>query len=219
MGRRIKLGINFIKKLISKSVANKSVKLNSIHLVNELNSSSIALDLGANVGRITQQMADSGATIYAFEPNPFAFAKLQERFKDSPNVHCFQKAVLDKETTIPLYFHEFSDQDELTWSVGSSLLDFKGNVLKEKKVEVETVDLAQFIRSLGKPVDLIKMDIEGVECKVINHLIDTGIINQVKLMLVETHDHKIPELKEETDALRKRIQDLGLQDKINLNWV
>lgn len=218
MGRRIKLGINFIKKLISKNENPKSFKLNSIYSVNELNTNSIALDLGANVGRITQQMADSGATVYAFEPNPFAFAKLQERFKESPNVHCFQKAVLDTETIIPLYFHEFSDQDEITWSVGSSLLDFKGNVLKEKKVDVETVDLAQFILSLGKPIDLIKMDIEGVECKVINHLIDTGVINLVKLMLVETHDHKIPELKAETDTLRKRIQDLGLQEKINLNW-
>lgn len=179
----------------------------------------LCLDLGANVGNITQQMVNAGAEVYAFEPNPFAFERLKARFEGDEKVHCIPKAVLDRVTTIPLYFHEFSDQDELTWSVGSSLLDFKQNVLKEKQVEVETINLAQFIVSLNQPIDLIKMDIEGVECEVINHLIDTGAINQVKKMLVETHDHKIPELKQETYALRGRILALGLSEKINLNWI
>jgi len=199
--------------------SNISKKINSISDVINLNSKSLVLDLGANVGKITQQMADFGATVYAFEPNPFAFAKLKDRFQDNPKVICLNNAVLDKVTSIPLYFHENSDQDEITWSVGSSLLDFKNNVLKEKKVNVETVDMVAFIKEINKPIDLIKMDIEGVECKVINHLIDSKMMDSIKLMLVETHDHKIPELKEETNALRKRIKDLGLDEKINLNWI
>lgn len=210
--------MSFLTKLFNKN-SNVVEKLSSLSNVIQLSPNSIALDLGANVGKITQQMADSGATVYAFEPNPFAFERLQQRFKDNPKVTCLNKAVLDKETTIPLYFHEFSDQDEITWSVGSSLLDYKKNVLKGKKVDVQAVDLAEFIKSLEKPIDLIKMDIEGVECKVINHLIDSGMMDKIKLMLVETHDHKIPELKEETDALRSRINELGLEKKINLNWV
>ncbi|TNE68475.1 FkbM family methyltransferase [bacterium] len=194
-------------------------KVTSVSNKFNLSENSISLDLGANVGRVTQEMADSGATVYAFEPNPFAFAKLQKRFENNPKITCLNKAILDSEITIPLYFHELSDQDELTYSTGSSLLDFKGNVLKEKRVDVNTVDLAKFIKQLNSDIDLIKMDIEGVECKVINHLIDTGAIYRVKQMLVETHDHKIPELKEETDLLRRRIKDLGLQEKINLNWI
>lgn len=180
---------------------------------------SLTLDLGANIGNITQQMVVAGATVYAFEPNPFAYSRLEERFKNNPNVICIQKAVLDEETEIPLYFHENSDEDEVKWSVGSSLLDFKSNVIKEKNVNVPTVDLAKFIFDLGREVDLIKMDVEGVECRLINHLIDSGAIDNVKMLLVETHDHKVPELKKETDALRKRIVDLGLSEKINLNWV
>lgn len=205
--------------LVSTLTEKTGSKISSIAQYIVLNPKSIALDLGANIGNITHQMAETGASVYAFEPNPFAFEKLQQRFKDNPKVTCLNKAVLDIETTIPLYFHEFSDQDEITWSVGSSLLDFKKNVLKGKKVDVEALDLAVFIKNLGKPIDLIKMDIEGVECKVINHLIDSEVMDSIKLMLVETHDHKIPELKEETDALRSRIKALGLENKINLNWI
>ena len=64
-----------------------------------------------------------------------------------------------------------------------------------------------------------KTIVEVVECRIINHIIDTGAIEKVKYMLVETHDHKISELKDETDTLRKRIKELGLGEKINLNWV
>jgi FkbM family methyltransferase len=197
----------------------EKLKVNSIISIFKLSKSAITLDLGANIGNITKEMADTGATVYAFEPNPFAFAKLKERFKDNRNVICINKAVLDKESTLPLYFHKNSNEDEILWSSGSSMLDFKKNVLKEKKVDVETVDLVAFIKELDKPIDLIKMDIEGVECKVINHLIDSNMMGSIKFMIVETHDHKIQELKEETDALRKRIKDSDLEKKINLNWI
>lgn len=210
----------FFKKIFPhKNQQTEKQKVKTAVLPDVLRKDSIAFDIGANIGNITQKMVDNGAKIYAFEPNPYAYAKLRERFFDTDNVTCYPKAVFDKATTVDLYFHEFSDDDEVKWSVGSSLLDFKGNVVKEKKYTVETVDLSKFIFELGEQIDLIKMDVEGVECRIINHLIDTGAIDRVNVMLVETHDHKIPELKEETDALRKRIGELGLSEKINLNWI
>src|SRR3546814_4893063 len=36
----------------------------------------IAIDCGANVGRFTRPIAEGGATVHAFEPNPDAFAEL-----------------------------------------------------------------------------------------------------------------------------------------------
>lgn len=207
----------FLKK--QEQTAEPRTKISSINSIVFLNEDSIAFDLGANVGKITQEMVDTGATVYAFEPNPHAFKVLSNRFEGNSKVTCIQKAVLDKESIVPLYFHEQSDQDEVKWSVGSSLLGFKNNVLKSKKVEVETVDLAEFVFSFEKNIDLIKMDIEGAECNVINHLIATGAINKISKLLVETHDHKISELKEKTNSLRTRIRELKLEEKIDLNWI
>jgi len=80
------------------------------------------------------------------------------------------------------------------------------------------VDLATFISQLGSRIALCKLDVEGVEVEIINNLIDTKAIDHIDLLLVETHDHKIPKLKESTDLLRERIRKRGIKN-INLNWI
>lgn len=183
----------------------------------KLKKSDIAIDCGANVGEITQYMAKFGTTVYAFEPNPHAFKILQDRFSSEEHVHCIQKGVSDKNSTMRLYLHENSDKDEVHWSTGSSLLNFKGNVLKDKYVEVEVIDLSDFIASLNHPVRILKMDVEGVECAILRKLISRGLIGCIDNAFVETHDHKIPELVVETNEIREIIKQKGFKN-IDLNW-
>lgn len=183
----------------------------------KLKKTDIAIDCGANVGEITQHLCKSGATVYAFEPNPYAFEKLRSRFSHTQNVHCIQKGVLDRNDTEKLYFHEHSDKDELHWSTGSSLLDFKGNILKDKYIEISVIDLSEFIRSLNSRVRLLKIDVEGVEVPIVKKLIKTGAINNVDYVFVETHEHKISELKSATDELRQIIKSMKITN-INLDW-
>ena len=183
----------------------------------KLEKADIAIDCGANVGNITQHLCKSGATVYSFEPNPHAFKVLQDRFSNMGHVHCIPKGISNKKGKMKLYFHENSDKDEVYWSTGSSLLDFKGNVLADKYVEVEIVDLCEFIESLNHRVRIIKMDVEGVECGILEKIIKTGVIDKIDYAFVETHDHKIPELKTETNAIRKLIKKRGIKN-INLDW-
>ena len=58
-----------------------------------LRSGDVALDLGANVGVYTARMAETGATVHAFEPDPDTFARLVKRVGHLPNVVLHQKAV------------------------------------------------------------------------------------------------------------------------------
>jgi len=178
----------------------------------------VAIDCGANVGNVTARMASKGATVYAFEPNPYAYNVLSQRFSNATNVHCINKGMLDRDGGVRLYLHENAEEDQVMWSTGSSILAYKGNINKERSVEIEIIDIADFISELGVPVKVLKIDVEGVECALINRLIDTGIIKNIQHALVETHDHKIPELREETDRLRKVIAEKGLTN-INLDWV
>jgi FkbM family methyltransferase len=183
----------------------------------KLKKSDIAIDCGANVGAITENLCKSGATVYAFEPNPYAFQVLLKKFSNKPNVHCIQKGVLDCNDNLKLYLHEFSDQDQVFWSDGSSLLDFKKNILKNKYVEVEVIDLSEFIDSLNAKIKLIKMDVEGVECRILKKLINSGQISKIGHIFVETHDHKIPELKAETDEIRAIIKERDIKN-VRLDW-
>ena len=177
----------------------------------------IAIDCGANVGTVTEQLAKKGATVHAFEPNPHAFAELERRFASAEHVHCYQHAVSDVPGNLRLFLHERSDEDEVHWSTGSSLLSQKPNVRPDKFVEVEVIDLCDFIRSLPDPVKVLKMDVEGSEVAILEKLIDTGLVHGIAHVFVETHEAKIPELRVSTSALRERIRHLRLHH-INLDW-
>jgi FkbM family methyltransferase len=182
-----------------------------------LTDADIAIDCGANVGDVTEHLSRSGATVYAFEPNPYAFKALADRFSRRPNVHCLQQGVLDRDEVKRLYFHKNSDEDELHWSTGSSLLDFKGNVRHDKYVDTKVIDLSEFIRSLGSRVKLLKIDVEGVEGAILRSLISTGVIHSIDHIFVETHERKVPELKADTDELRQMLKTMKLTH-VNLDW-
>lgn len=177
----------------------------------------VAIDCGANLGDVTVPLAVKGATVYAFEPNPHAYRVLKKRTARFRDVHCFNQGVLDRPDKMRLYLHKNARANQVKWSNGSSLLAFKTNVNTETSVEVEIIDLSAFIAKIEGPIKLLKMDVEGVECPILNKLIDTGCVSRIERIMVETHDRKIPELRPETDALRSRIAREGLTN-INLDW-
>lgn len=178
----------------------------------------IAIDCGANVGQVTELLAWTGATVYAFEPNPHAFRRLQARFGRWPNVVCINKGVWHEAKTMPLYLHVRAEEDPVKWSNGSSLLPFKSNVRPDQAVMVDLVDLPAFLRHLDAPVRILKMDVEGAECPILERLLDEGLLRNISCVLVETHDDKIPELRAATDAIRERCRAEGLT-QIRLDWI
>jgi FkbM family methyltransferase len=208
-----------IKKILSKiSATNTPGKTSQKKLLSiKLKKSDIAIDCGANVGNITQFLGRSGAIVYCFEPNPYAFEVLQAKFSNTQNIHCIPKGVGDKNSKMKLYLHENSGNDEVYWSTGSSLLNFKSNVLADKYVEIDVVDLCEFIESLNHRVKILKMDVEGVECAILEKMIVSGVIDKIDHVFVETHDHKIPELAAETNHIRDLIKQMNIKN-IDLNW-
>jgi FkbM family methyltransferase len=184
-----------------------------------LGAGDVAIDCGANLGLITEVLAQKGAEVHAFEPNPDAFAILRERCSGFPLVHLYPQAVLDKPGQMMLYLHLNYDCNPERFSKGSSLVADKKNVSETRGVEVEVIDLAAFIRNLGKPVKILKMDIEGSEYPLLMHLIRSGVMERIETVLVETHAGSIPSLRDQDADLRKLISEKQLEDKIDLNWV
>ncbi len=178
----------------------------------------LVIDCGANVGHITERMASSGAIVYAFEPNPWAFEVLRQKFLRNSRVHCINKGVLDREGKLKLFLHQNAQENQVKWSKGSSLLNFKENIDKNSFLEIDVIDLSEFIINLRREIKLLKMDVEGVECRILNKLIETRAIYKIEHVLVELHDDRIPELKEETELLKKKISEKNLNSIINLNW-
>ena len=184
----------------------------------EIAEGDITIDCGANVGDVTRYFCQKGATVYSFEPNPYAFQALIDKFDLSKSVHCIEKGVGCENGRRQLYLHENADSDQVKWSTGSSFLSFKKNIRKDKFIEVDVIDLCDFIQDLESRVKILKMDVEGVECEIMKKLIDTKVVNLIDHIFVETHEKKIPELRKDTEDLKQLIRRKNLKN-INLDWI
>jgi len=200
---------------------NARLKLTAINLELMIRPGDVIIDCGANVGDVTSLFARSGATVYAFEPNPLCFAILSKRFKTMPIVHCLKQGVFDRRCRVTLGTPTPHGQwDAIDTTISSSLMhDGKpSDVYAIQETEVECISLAEFINSMHSRIRLLKVDIEGSEIPVLNQLMDTGTIKLVDLTVVETHEQQMPHLREATAALRERIKNEGLETKIRLDW-
>jgi FkbM family methyltransferase len=178
----------------------------------------IAIDCGANVGRFTVPMAQAGAEVYAFEPNPDAYACLVRSTADFPNVRTFQAALSPEPGPVKLYLHRYAEDDPVHFSVGSSLLGSKRSVSADRHVLVDGIRFTDFLAGLGdRRVRLLKMDIEGAEVEVLNELLDAGWHERIDQAFIEVHDRQIPALAEPTRKLRERLGALGASH-FRLDW-
>lgn len=185
--------------------------------VAELTPDDVAIDCGANVGKFTVPMARTGAEVHAFEPNPDAFRALSEATAAYPNVVLHQAAVTTEPGPVELYLHKWAEDDPVHWSASSSLLADKSNVRQDKSVTVEGIVLNHFLRELGRPVKILKMDVEGAEVELLNHLLDEGLHESVEYAFVEVHDRRVARLAGPTQQLRERLESLGAT-QFRLDW-
>ena len=214
------MGLAIIKRLRKKIFAkkNQQVTFNRIlDFVPDISKGDIIIDCGANIGDVIKPISNIGCKIIAFEPNPYAFKVLYQKFKNCKNIKCISKAISTSNGKAKLYLHENSEKDNLFWSTGSSLLNNKVNVNKKNYVFVEKIDFSKYLLSIEKDIKVVKIDIEGEEISVLNQIIDYGLHNKIHNILVETHQKKIPSQNVELDKLKKRINKMNISN-ISLEW-
>ena len=186
-------------------------------VVNTLRPGDIAIDCGANVGEFTEMMACSGATVYAFEPDPYCVEILREKFSNSPNVRIFASAVGDGDRETTLYRAAEFDSNSIKISKSSSVFATKQNVNMVAAISIQQIDFIKFVRDIPSSVRLLKMDIEGAEVTIMDKLFETGLISKIEQCFVETHEDAIPELSHRVSGIRKEADEFG-RTRINLEW-
>jgi len=179
----------------------------------------ITIDCGANIGAVTHEFAIRGATVHAFEPDPWAFSQLANRFRQSANVHCHAAAVGANESDLELYRRPDFDADPAERSTGSSLYRAKVNVDPNGGIRVQQADLNSFIRGLKHRVRVLKVDIEGAEVPLLESMIEEKTIDLCDVIFVETHETRIAELVERTALLRMRLNRRRYRSRVWLGWV
>ena len=134
----------------------------------------IIYDVGANIGVYTTALATSGATIYAFEPNPRNFSLLKQNTAGLSNVHCQQIAIGnaygttfidDFDPAVPGNYGTMSTKNKLGIGVELTALDYL---------------------SIPDPT-IIKIDVEGGELDVLLGC-EQKIAQTLPCILYEAHE-------------------------------
>ncbi|MFA6282824.1 MAG: FkbM family methyltransferase [Desulfurivibrionaceae bacterium] len=156
----------------------------------ELNSDSTVFDLGGYKGQWTSDIfARYCCNIYCFEPvRKFATA-IEERFSQNPRIHVFPFGLAEqtKETII-------SDSAD-----GSSM--FTGN----GQENIQLVQASSFLKENNvKRIDLIKINIEGGEYDLLDHLIESGTITMINNLQIQFHN-LFPEAEQRMRAIQANL--------------
>lgn len=174
--------LKFFRLIYYKFLRSKEYK--NFHNLN-LNENSIVLDLGANVGKITQCLLDLyNCNIYCYEPNNYAFEILKNRFRENKKVIIFNKAVGKDDGKNYLYYHHLHDENPVKYSTGSSLLKEKNNINSDNYKLTEIISINNILNQFEN-IDLIKIDIEGYEYEILPFIIKNK--NKIKKVLCELH--------------------------------
>jgi len=162
---------------------------------------SVVLEVGANIGAISVPLAQKVAELHVFEPQPKIFALLQENVeRNSKNRpawfnHCAVGArSRDRIAIMPL------NVDAPSINMGAAAVTPLA-VVDDDAIHVTQLTLDEYCREFDR-LDLIKMDVEGMECDVIDGALET--INKFKPLLWVENDRE-----QKSAELIKKIATLG----------
>ncbi|MBN2355973.1 FkbM family methyltransferase [candidate division KSB1 bacterium] len=112
------------------------------------------IDIGANIGiytRLFAELVGPTGVIHAFEPERTNFQRLQRLTKSFANVITHQTAISDHTGQITLYYSDDLNVDHRTYGTPG--------IRRAEIVNCMTLDDYLY----GRPIDFIKMDIQGYE--------------------------------------------------------
>ena len=169
-----------------------------------LDKKSVFIDVGFHRGEELHYLKDIGCRVYGFEVNPLHFENVKRIYANYKQIRLFQNAVTNTSgKKIDCYY---KNSPGLGGSM--SIEPGKHNNDLERKIEVETIKLSEFIRSKRhKKISFVKLDAEGAEFKIIEDLIDSGMIDRVNIVFLEDHHGKIncPEWKKHREIVRQKM--------------
>lgn len=164
----------------------------------------VYIDIGSQTGKEIGEMLEKGYEVHAFEPNRKHEAHLAQYITQA-RVNFV--AAWNKYEIIPF----FSNEDSPERDVSSSVISTNTNNRTEP-YKVMAIDTGDYLKTLDKDIDIIKIDAEGAEYVIIESILDHFDPKRIKEWRVEDHSGYIADKKwhEHKQSVLKRISDLGI---------
>jgi len=139
-----------------------------------------------------------GCHVHGFDPTPRAIVHVKEVAGENSKYHFFDIGLWDKEDTLKFFVPKNPEH------VSHSLLNIQKT---EGHISVNVKRLSSVMQELGhQKIDLLKIDIEGAEYKVINSIIEDNI--DIGVLCVEYDECFNPLDDEYRDRIKNSVNSL-----------
>lgn len=153
-----------------------------------LSTDSVVFDVGGYIGDWTDAIATRyNPWVFVFEPVPSFAAGISARFSGNPKIRVFDFGLYDRNETDTIRV----DGDKSGLFVAS-----------KNSIEIQLRDISDFVRAQDiRHIDLIKINIEGAEYRLLKRMIDQRIVELCTDIQVQFHS-----FYPESEKLREEIQ-------------
>lgn len=144
--------------------------------------SSLVFEVGGYEGAWALKIAQKyNSIVHLFEPVKRFYEVSVERLRNNPKVSCFNFGL--------------SDHNSLTEFVVKADGSCSG--------EGELVELRDVVEIIKSPIDLISINIEGGEYRLLPRMLDTGIVNLCQHLQIQFHNY--PNCIKLRDDIRRKL--------------
>lgn len=164
----------------------------TLRLDYDLNEKSLVFDLGGHEGQWTSDIFSKyGCFIHVFEPVEEFAEKIEKRFCKNKKIKVYMCGLSNSNKNVKISF----DKD------GSSI--FKSGKDMKEIVLMRAIDFMQ--KNNIQKIDLMKINIEGGEYDLLEHLIEAGFISNITDIQVQFHDI-FPDAEQRMLRIQKRLE-------------
>ncbi len=159
----------------------------------ELTARSIVLDLGGYEGQWASDIyAEHLCEIHVFEPLPDYAAAIERRFRNNE--------------AVKVYAYGLGARDEqLEFTVAEDSTSVFGEGTNKVAVDIKNIDAFLAGQNIGK-VDLMKINIEGGEYDLLEHMLDHGLTKRVENLQIQFHNF-VPNAEARMKNIQSRLAD------------
>lgn len=165
---------------------------NTLRMDYAIKSNEIVLDVGGFEGQWASDIfARYLCAVHVFEPVPQFAKSIQQRFHNNSNIHIYEAALGNRNDSISI---------SIDGDASSTLL------IGERDINISLLSCSELILKNGwDEIALIKINIEGGEYELLEHLIETGLITRIRNIQVQFHDF-VPDAHPRMLAIQERLR-------------
>ncbi|MDB5252971.1 MAG: hypothetical protein JWP27_2140 [Flaviaesturariibacter sp.] len=143
-----------------------------------LTEDSVVFDLGGYEGQWTSDLyARYGCHVYVFEPVSEYASLIRKRFKNNDKIHVFDFGLAPSDADVTIEINEFA----------SSFVNTRKGGGNSELIHLRSFSAFLDENSITK-IDLMKINIEGAEFELLEHMMANGLFPLVEAFLIQFHD-------------------------------